>query len=46
MNAAHGKIVQDNPMFGNSFWSTNLDKVAIEFPGQAWKSSFPKRKRI
>ncbi|KAL5194358.1 Bifunctional aspartate aminotransferase and glutamate/aspartate-prephenate aminotransferase [Glycine soja] len=31
---AHGKIVQDNPMFGNSFWSTNLDKVAIEFPDE------------
>jgi len=33
MNAALGKIVQDNPMFSNSFWSTNSDKVGIQLPG-------------
>jgi len=46
MNAGLGNIVQDNPMFSNSFWSTNSDKVDIQLPGEALKSSFWKRKRI
>ncbi|KAG4948996.1 hypothetical protein AAZX31_15G126300 [Glycine max] len=31
---ALGKIVQDNPMFSNSFWSTNSDKVGIQLPDE------------
>ncbi|KAG5005844.1 hypothetical protein AAZX31_09G025500 [Glycine max] len=29
-----GNIVQDNPMFSNSFWSTNSDKVDIQLPDE------------
>ena len=49
MNAGLGKIVQDNPVFSNSFWNTNSfesDEVDIQLPGEALKSSFWKRKRI
>lgn len=37
MNAGLEKIVQDNAMFSNSFWSTNFlgsDKVDILLPGE------------
>lgn len=37
MVAGFEKIIQDNPMFGNSFWSKNLpvsDKVDIQLPGE------------
>ena len=29
-----GNLVQDNPMFSNSFWSTNSDKVDIQLPDE------------
>ncbi|BAT87696.1 hypothetical protein LR48_Vigan09g180500 [Vigna angularis] len=30
-----GKIAQDSPMFSNSFWSINSDKVDIELPDES-----------
>ncbi|KAL2341561.1 hypothetical protein Fmac_009501 [Flemingia macrophylla] len=39
-----GKIVQDNPMFSNSFWGTNFldsDKVGIQLPDESDVSVVP-----
>jgi len=46
MHAGLGKMAQDSPIFSNSFWSINSDKVDIQLPGEALKSTFLKRNRI